>query len=83
MFLCYWFVVSIGIKGFAGFKPNCIYFTKQFGLDYAFKEIGDNGGCIFNLEDKEFGNSTGYSQMFWPWFCPSVFCFYLEYVYLR
>ncbi|KAL5557443.1 hypothetical protein UlMin_039679 [Ulmus minor] len=68
------FSLSVLAGDFAGFKPNCIYFTKQFGLDYALRGIGDNGVCIFNLEDNSFENlenSSGYSQMFWPGICPN------------
>ena len=68
------FSLSVLARDFAGFKPNCIYFTKQFELDYALRGIGDNGGCVFNLEDNSFENlenSSGYSQMFWPGICPN------------
>ncbi|KAL5557441.1 hypothetical protein UlMin_039677 [Ulmus minor] len=69
------FSLSVSARDFAGFKPNCIYFTKQFELGYALRGIGDNGGCVFNLEDNSFENlenSSGYSQMFWTGIYPNA-----------
>ncbi|KAL5557446.1 hypothetical protein UlMin_039682 [Ulmus minor] len=72
------FSLSVSAQDFAGFKPNCIYFTKQFDLDCALRGAGDNGGCVFNLKDKsieKLENLPGYSQMFWPWLCTNSWSF--------
>ncbi|KAL5557447.1 hypothetical protein UlMin_039683 [Ulmus minor] len=41
------FSLSVLAQDFAGFKPNCIYFTKQFDLDCALRGAGDILEVVF------------------------------------